>query len=255
MFFCVHQRAFAYMIRTRTWAYTQFFKPWQRSGPDLQDLVQFVEEGTILINDPLFSREALHEYTKAQQKKPKDCFVKVDEKKDVCDNSGLKLSLKCQCFDGNHDLDDCQFYNELSVEDRSSFLKKRNLCYGCYSMIKSAHTARTYKNKRVCKVCQRKHLSRLHSFKMKCKKPSDDDKHKIDKQPGAMKNNCAGIKNAVTVVGEVISMCCTSEIKTLQLTEGSGNICLSRLMWSRDICDRTDTQRTWCNWCWDFNQH
>ena len=74
-------------------------------------------------------------------------------------------------------------------------------------MIKSAHTARTYNNKRICKVCLGKHPSRLHSFKMKCKKPSDDDKDKIDEQPGAMKNNCAGIKNAAIVVGEVISMC------------------------------------------------
>ena len=32
--------------------------------PDLQDLISFVEEETVLMNDPLFSREALHEYTK-----------------------------------------------------------------------------------------------------------------------------------------------------------------------------------------------
>ena len=74
----------------------------------------------------------------------KNCFVKADKKKDVCDSSELKPSLKCQFCDGNHDLDDCQFYNELSVEDRSSFLNK--LCYGCYREITSTHTARTCNN-------------------------------------------------------------------------------------------------------------
>ena len=40
--------------------------------PDLQDLINFVEEQTLmmetLMNDALFSREALHEYTKHPEK-------------------------------------------------------------------------------------------------------------------------------------------------------------------------------------------
>ena len=134
-------------------------------------------------------------------------IVKTDKKKDVCDISGLTSSLKCHFCDGNHDLDDCQFYIELSVEDRSSFLKKNKLCYGCYREITSTHTARTCNNKRVWKVCHRKHPSGLHGYKMKRKKTSDNDTDKIDEQPEAMNSNCAGIKNAATVVGEVISMC------------------------------------------------
>ena len=42
---------------------------------------------------------------------------------------------------------------------------------------------------------------------MKRKKTSDNDTDKIDEQPEAMNSNCAGIKNAATVVVEVISMC------------------------------------------------
>ena len=137
----------------------------------------------------------------------KNCFVKVDKKKDVCDSSGLKSSLKCQFCDANHDLDDCQFYNELSVEDRSSFLKKNKLCYGCYREITSTHTAGTCNNRRVCMVCQGKHPSGLHGFKMKSKKTSDDDTDKTGEQPEGMKRNCVGIKNVATIVGEVISMC------------------------------------------------
>ena len=134
----------------------------------------------------------------------KNCLVKAGKKKDVCGGSRLKSSLKCQFCDGNHDLDDCQFCNELSVEDRSSFLKKNKLCYRCYREITSTHTCN---NGRVCKVCQGKHLSGLHGYKMKIKKTSDDDTYKAGEQPEAMKNNCAGIKNVATVVGEIISMC------------------------------------------------
>ena len=160
----------------------------------------------------------------------KSCFVKVDKKKDACESSELKSSLKCQFCDGNHDLDDCQFYSELSVEDRSSFLKKNKFCYGCYREITSTHTARTWNNRRVCKVCpQGKHPSGLHGYKMKRKKTSDNDTDKTVEQPEAMNSNCAGIKNAAIIVGEVISMCvvpvslrhCNSqkEVKTFTLLD------------------------------------
>ena len=56
--------------------------------PDLQDLNKFVEEKTVLMNNPLFSREALHEYTEHPEKsthvkarKLKNCYTKADEKK------------------------------------------------------------------------------------------------------------------------------------------------------------------------------
>ena len=76
-------------------------------------------------------------------------------------------------------------------------------------------------------MCQGKHPSGLHGSKMKSKETSDDDKDKTGEQPAAMKNNCACIKNAATVVGEVISICvvpvrlrhCNSqkEVKTFAL--------------------------------------
>ena len=64
---------------------------------------------------------------------------------------------------------------------------------------------------------------------MKNKKTSDNDTDKTGEQPGAMNSNCAHIKSAATVVGEVISMCvvpvrlrhCNSqkEVKTFALLE------------------------------------
>ena len=61
--------------------------------PDLQDLIQFVEEETTVVSDLLFSREALHEYTKGpgkqnqrRLKQMKKCFVKTDKNKDACES-------------------------------------------------------------------------------------------------------------------------------------------------------------------------
>ena len=66
----------------------------------------------------------------------------------------MKSSLKCQFCNGNHNLDDSQIYNKLSVEDRSRFLKKNKICCECYREMTSTHTARACNNRRVCKVCQ-----------------------------------------------------------------------------------------------------
>ena len=80
---------------------------------DLIDFVQFVEEETLLMNDPLFSSEALHEYAgqkekagNAKHKKLKNCYTKSEEK--VTQNQSLGNPRKeCLFCDGVHDLDGC----------------------------------------------------------------------------------------------------------------------------------------------------
>ena len=116
--------------------------------PDLTDFVCFVEEETLLMNDPLLSREALREYAgqkekegKAKHKKLKNCYTKSEEK--VTQNqSSVNLRKKCVFCDGSHDLD-CQFYIEIPFEEISKFLKENKLCYGCYEEISIQHTARS----------------------------------------------------------------------------------------------------------------
>ena len=108
--------------------------------PDLQDLVMFVEEETVLMNNSLFSIEALHPeksvYVKARILK--NCYTKADEKNEMTvEQTETVASTKCKFCNGNHDSDKCQFYHEITVDDRSSFLKKNRLCYGCYAEIYS----------------------------------------------------------------------------------------------------------------------
>ena len=97
--------------------------------PDLQDLIRLVEEETVLINDPLFSRKALHEYTEHHEKsthvkarKLKKCYTKADGKNEMTfELTETVPSTKCKFCDGIDDLDDCQFYHEIKVDDRNSF--------------------------------------------------------------------------------------------------------------------------------------
>ena len=88
-------------------------------------------------------------------------------------------------------------------------MKKNRLCYGCYAEISSKHTARSCTNRRVCEVCQGRHPTGLHGYKTKNKKSPNEAKAD-NKNETAMKSNCAGIGNAATNLGEVISMCVVS---------------------------------------------
>ena len=52
-----------------------------------------------------------------------------------------------------------------SIEDRSKFLVKNKLCYGCYMPISSEYNARSCKQRRVCTICKEKHPTGLHGYK------------------------------------------------------------------------------------------
>ena len=106
---------------------------------------------------------------------------------------------------GQHDLDECKVFNDMTVEERSKFLSKQKPWYGCYEVISPKHTARNWP-RRNCKICLAKHPTGLHGYKIRRK---DDSKDGYD--PGkTAKNNCANIKNVQCEsvrTGEVLSMC------------------------------------------------
>ena len=91
----------------------------------LNDMTGFIEEETILMNDPLFSREALADYhTKLEylvrKKRMKNYTIKAEDenKKDVR-GSSEDNSFKCKMCNGRHDLDECKVFNDMTVKDRS----------------------------------------------------------------------------------------------------------------------------------------
>ena len=109
----------------------------------LNDMTDFIEEETILMNDPLFSREALSDYhTKLEhpfrQKRMKNYTIKAEDenKKDVR-GSSEDNSSKCTMCNGWHGPDECKVFNDMTVEERkASSCLSRN-----YAMVvmKSSH--------------------------------------------------------------------------------------------------------------------
>ena len=91
----------------------------------LNDMTGFIEEETILMNDPLFSREALADYhTKLEypvrKKRMKNYTIKAeDENKRDVRGSSEDNSFKCKMCNGRHDLDECKVFNDMTVKDRS----------------------------------------------------------------------------------------------------------------------------------------
>ena len=115
-------------------------------------------------------------------------------------------SSKCKMCNGQHDLDECKAFNDMTVEERSKFLSKQKLCYGCYEVISSKHIARNCPRQRNCKICLAQHPTGLHGYKIRRKDDSKDD----DDPGKTVKNNCANIKDVQCEsfrTGEVLSMC------------------------------------------------
>ena len=94
------------------------------------------------------------------------------------------------------------------MKERSTFLTKQKLCYGCYEETSSAHTARNCPKRRECKICLGKHPTGLHEFKFSSKK-ADGSKSSTDDDK-TVKNNCAYVRyshNDYTGDLTVFSMC------------------------------------------------
>ena len=129
----------------------------QHREPNLEDFTKYVEDETMLMSDPLFSRQVLSEYLSKpecslredwRKKKVANCSMQSDEsqikKDEIVDRStSSKEKESCVPCNGSHNLDKCKAYSNMMVKEHSKFLNKQKLCYGCYEEISSTHTART----------------------------------------------------------------------------------------------------------------
>ena len=86
-----------------------------------------------------------------------------------------------------------------STEERSKFLYRNKLCYGCYKTISKQHNGRSCKHRRTCKICKGNHPSGLHGYKPK--KADGNSKDGENEKPPPLKN--ASIKCS----SKLISMC------------------------------------------------
>ena len=109
----------------------------QSREPELSDLINFIDKETILVNDPLFSREAVDYYVdKKERPERKKRIRSYTTKTEEIHNTNLTRSGKnCLVCDGSHDLDNCKEFMSQELKDRIKLLYKNKLCYGCYQGI------------------------------------------------------------------------------------------------------------------------
>ena len=98
-----------------------------RREPDLEDFIMYIEEETVVMNDPLFFREALLELNivkdRPARKNNVKGFLTVSGEKTAADdkNNNKKPPHSPLCI-SSHDLDECRNFNEMEVEGRSKLL-------------------------------------------------------------------------------------------------------------------------------------
>ena len=66
------------------------------------------------------------------------------------------------------------------LDERSKILWKKKLCYGIYSPVSQDHNAKSYKQRRTCKICKQSHPAGLHRYLSKKKQPKVTSNSKDD---------------------------------------------------------------------------
>ena len=143
----------------------------------------------VLVNDPLFSREAVGQYEeKPLKQKTRSTKYKFQTHviKEAGD-SGKRDKAKCPVCDDHHDIEECQVFLSQTMEDRSKTLYKKKLCYGCLGNISKEHNAKSCANRRMCKVCSGRHPTVLHGLKIQKHKKKETVKTLIPKKTNQKK--------------------------------------------------------------------
>ena len=111
----------------------------------------------------------------------------------------------------NHDMDNCKKFLKLTVKERSRYLSKSKLCFGCYDPISNNHSAKTCSKRIICKECKNYHPTALHGYqykKQKSKPGKNDDEKKEETQ---LSNRCTEIEDfsnvSINQETSMVSMC------------------------------------------------
>ena len=130
------------------------------------DFVEFVEEESQMLNDPVYSRGAGKEKGKPDGN-IKTCLTDVEESKPE-EPKEIKPKvvtiIECSCCKGEHDLDDCPDFTGMVARAKKDFLFRSKMCFLCYG---KGHVAKDCTNQRTCKVCGKEHPTGLHEVNFK----------------------------------------------------------------------------------------
>jgi transposase InsO family protein len=183
-----------------------FVSRWGRRSRDWKDMhdlpppfsvfAEFLRKEAEYACDPITSVQALRELEKKTShtnprasQRPRGSHAGVaqeTEKSKVSQPSGKDKQInpeKCAyCQDKSHKIGYCRKFSALTWEDRSSFVKKKGLCYGC---LKFGHMKSKCQRKLSCKICEKGHPTVLHK---ETEKPVPTDNPLEDKKSSGTSN-------------------------------------------------------------------
>ena len=169
----------------------------EQSSKDVtfSDLVDFIERQSRIAKHPVFSASALQESDSKSSKGLSEQNSQVRAKANLITKTNSRAVLatnavesvspasstqlatvalpqqsrhyqrECPKCKKHHDLDDCEEYMNMTVEERRRFVAACRLCFGCYGQASRNHTVRSCKRRRKCQVCGRAHPTGLHRFR------------------------------------------------------------------------------------------
>ena len=112
-----------------------------------------------LVNDPLYSRDAVSQYVegapRSSEKRERKRFNAVatvaNNSCNISQDKSNKVASKvevCPMCNENLDIEDCTYYLHQTMEERSKFLFKNKLCYACLKTVTKEHNAKTCSSRR-----------------------------------------------------------------------------------------------------------
>ena len=177
-----------------------------KSEPNMMDFIQFVNDESAIVTNPIFSKEAVEHYVEKRPNNKKgrlSTFVTGREEK----------SENCCYCDEQNKLDRCDKFMEVTLKERIKFLAKTKYCYRCLQPMSDSHNAKTCTRWLSCSSCKRNHLTPLHGYIPKVMKEKADDS-KDNSDSGNIRSNYTLLDNDVKCASttarsgsKVISMC------------------------------------------------
>ena len=114
-----------------------------RRWPDKMDLIQFVNDETVIVTDPILLKEAVEQYVEKRPNNRKEklsAFVTGKEER----------SENCCYCDEQHKLDKCDKFMEVILKERIKFLAKKKYFYGCFQPRTDPHNSKTCTRRLIC---------------------------------------------------------------------------------------------------------
>ena len=144
----------------------------QGKEPELADFIDFLNDENLIVNDPVFSTEAVEQYIDKNTKSRKVATYVSGSKEKFID---LALRLPCINCGENHQLDGSLKFMDMALKDRINFLSKKKYCFGCLQPMKPNRNAKTCDKRLNCRTCSGGHPTAMQGYVSKRKKDAQDE--------------------------------------------------------------------------------